>query len=214
MDPSSNDVRKFIPALREKVVNMKEHANPLVRNIGHILGEMDMDFYFNEDRCFFRIGCTHVGDFDAIDVFIEVHDDFYLLRAELPMHIKGYDAENCNRDMIQRMTEFVCRINSRIRYGNFVFFCDNGRLFYQFSARSGNPATLASLVPENIYLALSIIEVFNDGFMRIYYSNVRPKVAAEDCSCKLHPDLIAEPGEDIPEPVIDEILPDPIDPDV
>ena len=144
---------------------MEKYSNEIVNSIGEFLEKDDWHYSFDSDRGVFRFGVSVGNRLKNIRCRILVHDNCYTVYAVSPI---GPD-EN-NKDMMNNMSEFICRANFGLRNGNFEMDFIDGEIRYKTFVNCGNDVMPASeIIKESIYTPVAMFDKYGSGITDIIF---------------------------------------------
>ena len=156
---------------------MEKYSNEIVNSIGEFLEKDDWHYSFDSDRGVFRFGVSVGNRLKNIRCRILVHDNCYTVYAVSPI---GPD-EN-NKDMMNNMSEFICRANFGLRNGNFEMDFIDGEIRYKTFVNCGNDVMPASeIIKESIYTPVAMFDKYGSGITDIIFQDVAAAKAVAKC---------------------------------
>lgn len=156
---------------------MEKYSNEIVNCIREFLEKDDWHFSFDSDKGIFKFGVSVRNRLKNVRCRILVHDDCYTVYAISPI---GPDEDN--KEMMNNMSEFICRANFGLRNGNFEMDFMDGEIRYKTFVNCGNDATPASeIIEKSIYTPVAMFDKYGSGITDIIFQDVGAAKAVAKC---------------------------------
>lgn len=156
---------------------MGKYSNEIVNSIREFLENDDWNFSFDSDKGVFRFGVSVGNRLKNVRCHILVHDDCYTVYAVSPI---GPDEDN--KEMMNNMSEFICRANFGLRNGNFEMDFMDGEIRYKTFVNCGNDVMPTSeIIKESIYTPVAMFDKYGSGITDIIFQDVAAAKAVAKC---------------------------------
>lgn len=156
---------------------MEKYSNEIVNSIRDFLEKDEWNFSFDSDKGVFRFGVSVGNRLKNVRCRILVYDDCYTVYAVSPI---GPDEDN--KEMMNNMSEFICRANFGLRNGNFEMDYMNGEVRYKTFVNCGNDIMPApEIIKESIYIPVAMFDIYGSGITDIIFQDVAAAKAVAKC---------------------------------
>ena len=128
------------------------------------------------------------GIFDGF--FHNDHPAFPIIGVRFRARRTSFTVQGCaeakfdpqNKELMQRLMEFLCRANDKLYFGNFkASFSDNEVYFYNFVDCSGLNAPTPDMIKLELEIVCKIWERVADGLNAVLNEGADAKTAADLC---------------------------------
>ena len=156
---------------------MEKYSNVIVNSIREFMEKDDWHFSFDSDKGVFRFGVSVGNRLKNIRCCILVYDDCYTVYAVSPI---GPDEDN--KEMMNNLSEFICRANFGLSNGNFEMDYMDGEIRYKTFVYCGNDITSASeIIKESIYTPVAMFDKYGSEITDIIFQDVGAAKAVAKC---------------------------------
>lgn len=156
---------------------MEKYSTEIVNSIREFLEKDDWKFSFDSEKGMFKFGVAVRNRLKNVKCRILVHEDCYTVYAVSPI---GPDEDD--RDMMNNMSEFICRANFGLRNGNFEMDFTDGEIKYKTFVNCGNDIIPASkIIEESIYTPVAMFDKYGSGITDIIFQGVGATKAVSKC---------------------------------
>ena len=157
--------------MKERMYN-KEIAN----EISNFLKKDDWHFSFDEQKGSFRFGLSLKGKLRNVKYSVHVREDDYSVYVTSPLSVDADD-----KDMLARMSEFICRANYGLIRGSFELDVRDGEIQFKFYVPCNDSVPSDKTIGESIYIPMQMFKKYGDGIVSIIFTETSAEEAIKKC---------------------------------
>lgn len=153
-----------------------EYSEQIKNAVQAYLTKDEWNFEFMEDRGIFRFTVGLSGRLRQINCIVDIGTDVFLVYASTPIAPEVDD-----REMMNRMAEFLCRANFGLKFGNFEFDFDDGEIRYKCYVDCVDGPPAMKTVEHAIMWPAAMFSRYGSGILEILYTDISPEIAVAKC---------------------------------
>ena len=148
------------------------YSQDIADEIRGFLLDDDWKFDFDEEKGVFRFGVNIDGKMKHVNYFVPVRDDSYTVYAISPVSLQVMNA----------ITEFICRANYGLRNGNFEVDMRDGEIRYKvFVDCDGGQIPTRDIIRGSIIIPAMMFERYSPGILAVIFAGKSAAEAIEPC---------------------------------
>ncbi|MCR4887589.1 MAG: YbjN domain-containing protein [Ruminococcus sp.] len=144
--------------------------------IHNFLKEDDWHFSFDEQKGSFRFGLSLKGKLRNVKYSVHVREDDYSVYVTSPL-----SADADDKDMIARMSEFICRANYGLIRGSFELDVCDGEIQFKFYVPCNGSMPSDKTIGESIYIPSQMFKKYGEGIVNIIFRDTSAEEAIMKC---------------------------------
>lgn len=155
-------------------MNIRTYSTEIADAIKSFLTEDGISFSFDEEKGVFEFTLeTTRGMIKKLNYIINIRSDDFFVYAISPV-----GPDRMDKDMMARMTSFICLCNIGFDYGgNFDLNINNGEIRYKYHVDCNGVIPTQSMIENSIRCPLTMLQYYGDGILNIIFSNIDPRKA-------------------------------------
>ncbi|MBQ7221625.1 MAG: hypothetical protein IJS28_11665 [Synergistaceae bacterium] len=155
----------------------ENYSQDIASEIRGFLLDDDWKFDFDDDRGIFRFGVNIDGKMKHVNYFVPVRDDSYTVYAISPV-----SADSDDPQVMNAITEFICRANYGLRNGNFEIDMRDGEIRYKvFVDCDGGSIPTRDVIRGSIIIPAMMFERYSPGLLDVIFKGSNAAEAIEQC---------------------------------
>ena len=135
-----------------------------------------LGYTFSDETGVFKFALTMDPPPNLLRFHVHVRAEDFLTYAIFPLSL-----DVANDDKRIAMTEFLCRVNYGLPYGNFELDLEDGTLRYKVTVDCDGREPTSDLFLDSIVLSVSTFQRFSPGILAIYFSDDTGEEAFARC---------------------------------
>lgn len=161
---------------------MKRDYNKEIANlINEFLTQDDWHYSFDEDMGIFRFGLRIENKLRNIRYLVKVNKNDYSVYG-----LSVINADEDDEDCMQRMCEYLCRVNYGLKDGYFEMDMEDGEIRYHVYVYCKDTMPTMETIRHSIYTVAVMYEHYGQGIVDIIYGGESAKAAYEESDKHLY----------------------------
>ena len=155
----------------------ENYSEDIAAEVRGFLLDDDWKFDFDDEKGIFRFGVNIDGKMKHVNYFVPVRDDSYTVYAISPVSADSNDLQVMNA-----ITEFICRANYGLRNGNFEVDMRDGEIRYKvFVDCDGGSIPTRDVIRGSIIIPAMMFERYSPGILDVIFKGSSAAEAIEQC---------------------------------
>jgi len=157
----------------------EKYSFEIAEEIQQFLEQDDWHFEFLEEKGMFHFRVNVSGKLKKIEYVLQVREDDYLVYTICPLN-----ADKDDPDAMQRISEFLTRVNYGTVNGNFEMDYHDGEIRYKTYVDCEDMLPSTKVIRDSIYIPASSFRQYGDGIVQLMFTEDSPGEVYEACRKK------------------------------
>ena len=154
----------------------ESYSKSIANAVKDVLAAEEFNFSFDEDNGLFRLNFTIDGPIHSLDLFIDIRESNYTVRAVPPIVA---DAQNSS--VMAAIAEFICRANYGLVYGNFDIDFSDGEISYRVFVDCNGITPNKDMIMASVYVPTDVFERYAPGIAAVLFGSANPEEQINKC---------------------------------
>lgn len=160
-------------------MNTTDYSIKIADAVKNYLDNNNWHYFFDEKTGMIHFDCSIKGKMREVSCVIRTGTDCYTVHTISPV---SADCED--RDMMNKMAEFICRSNYGLKTGNFEFDFTDGEISYKVNVYCGKRIPDEDIIERSLFCPLNMFSRYGDGILSVIFNGKNASDAVEKCQKK------------------------------